>query len=69
LLAKVYVKQGQVQFVEPRERGVQDAAHSAVLALFQAWLLGLSRAQKPGTTTPRQGMMHAKPIALYAQSR
>ena len=32
-------------FVEPRERGVQDAAHSAVVALFQAWLLGVSRAQ------------------------
>ena len=32
-------------FVEPRERGVQDAAHSAVVALFKAWLLGVSRAQ------------------------
>ena len=32
-------------FVEPRERGVQDAAHSAVVALFQAWLLAVSRAQ------------------------
>jgi len=32
-------------FVEPRERGVQDAAHSAVVALFQAWLLEVSRAQ------------------------
>ena len=32
-------------FVEPRERAIQDAAHSAVVALFQAWLLGVSRAQ------------------------
>ena len=32
-------------FVEPRERSVQDAAHSAVVALFKAWLLGVSRAQ------------------------
>ncbi len=30
-------------FVEPRERGVHDAAHSAVVALFLAWLLGVSR--------------------------
>ena len=30
-------------FVEPRERSVQDTAHSAVVALFQAWLLGVSR--------------------------
>ena len=32
-------------FVAPRERGVQDAAHSTVVALFQAWLLAVSRAQ------------------------
>ena len=32
-------------FVEPRDRAIQDAAHSAVVALFQAWLLEVSRAQ------------------------
>jgi DNA-binding transcriptional LysR family regulator len=30
-------------FVEPREPTVQDAAHSAVVALFQSWLLEASR--------------------------
>lgn len=30
-------------FVEPRERGVQDTAHSAVVSLFQSWLLEVSR--------------------------
>jgi DNA-binding transcriptional LysR family regulator len=30
-------------FVEPRERGVQDVSHSAVVALFQSWLLEVSR--------------------------
>ncbi|MEY4884105.1 MAG: hypothetical protein RIS34_1959 [Pseudomonadota bacterium] len=30
-------------FVEPRERGIQDASHSAVVALFQSWLLEVSR--------------------------
>lgn len=32
-------------FVEPRERGVQEASHSAVVALFQGWLLAVSRSQ------------------------
>jgi LysR family glycine cleavage system transcriptional activator len=30
-------------FVEPRERGLRDPAHSAVVALFQSWLLEVSR--------------------------
>jgi LysR family transcriptional regulator, glycine cleavage system transcriptional activator len=30
-------------FVEPRERGQRDAAHGAVVALFQSWLLEVSR--------------------------
>ena len=30
-------------FVEPRERGQRDPAHGAVVALFQNWLLELSR--------------------------
>jgi len=30
-------------FAEPRERGVQDVSHSAVVALFQSWLLEVSR--------------------------
>ena len=30
-------------FVEPRERGLREPAHSAVVALFQAWLLEVSR--------------------------
>jgi len=34
-------------FVEPRERGLREAAHSAVVALFQAWLLELSHAPAP----------------------
>lgn len=34
-------------FVEPRERGLRDPAHSAVVALFQAWLLEVSRGQVP----------------------
>ena len=34
-------------FVEPRERGLRDAAHSAVVALFQAWLLELSHTRVP----------------------
>lgn len=32
-------------FVEPRERGLRDPAHSAVVALFQSWLLDVSRGQ------------------------
>jgi DNA-binding transcriptional LysR family regulator len=34
-------------FVEPREPALRDPAHSAVVALFQAWLLELSRAPVP----------------------
>ncbi len=34
-------------FVEPREPGLREPAHSAVVALFQAWLLELSRAPVP----------------------
>ena len=30
-------------FVEPGERGLRDPAHSAVVALFQSWLLEVSR--------------------------
>ncbi len=30
-------------FVEPRERALRDPAHSAVVALFQSWLLEVSR--------------------------
>ena len=30
-------------FVEPRERGLRDPAHGAVVALFQWWLLEVSR--------------------------
>ncbi len=30
-------------FVEPRERALRDPAHSAVVALFQSWLLDVSR--------------------------
>ncbi len=30
-------------FVEPREQGQRDLAHSAVVALFQSWLLEVSR--------------------------
>ena len=30
-------------FVEPRERGLRDPAHGAVVALFQSWLLEVSR--------------------------
>jgi LysR family glycine cleavage system transcriptional activator len=32
-------------FVAPRERGPEDLAHSALVALFQGWLLEASRAQ------------------------
>jgi len=35
-------------FVEPRERALREPAHSAVVALFQAWLLELSHAPAPG---------------------
>ena len=31
-------------FVAPRERGPEDLAHSALVALFQGWLLEASRA-------------------------
>lgn len=34
-------------FVEPREPGLREPAHSAVVALFQAWLLESSRAPVP----------------------
>ena len=41
-------------FVEPRERGQRDPAHGAVVALFQNWLLELSRG---GGVTDRAGRM------------
>jgi DNA-binding transcriptional LysR family regulator len=34
-------------FVEPREHALRDPAHSAVVALFQSWLLDVSRAAVP----------------------
>jgi len=34
-------------FVEPRDRALREPAHSAVVALFQAWLLELSRVPVP----------------------
>ena len=45
-------------FVEPRERGLRDPAHSAVVALFQSWLLDVSRtpalADKMATTARQE---------------
>lgn len=38
-------------FVEPRDQMVRDPAHSAVVALFQSWLLDVSR----GGGSPRSG--------------
>ena len=35
-------------FVEPRERGLRDPAHGAVVALFQSWLLEVSRGPAGG---------------------
>ena len=41
-------------FVEPRERGLRDPAHSAVVALFQSWLLEVSRsAAVPEKAAPK----------------
>ena len=36
-------------FVEPRDRALSEHSHSAVVALFQAWLLELSHAPAPSS--------------------